>query len=87
VRAVPGSHRTGLSRGRNARAIWQDLVDDYGFTGRYNSVKRFVRKQRGVTTPEARVVIETSPGEDYGESRVMVRAASPVAGAHRRPPV
>ena len=34
----------GLSRGRNAVAIWQDLVDDHGFTGRYNSVKRFVRK-------------------------------------------
>ncbi len=61
----------GLSRGRNAMAIWQDLVDDHGFTGRYNSVKRFVRKQRGVTTPEARVVIETAAGEeaqvDYGE--------------------
>ena len=47
----------GLSRGRNAMAIWQDLVDDHGFPGRYNSVKRFVRQQRGVTTPEARVVI------------------------------
>ena len=23
-------------------AIWQDLVDDHGFTGRYASVKRFV---------------------------------------------
>jgi hypothetical protein len=47
----------GLSRGRNAMAIWQDLVDDHGFTGRYNSVKRFVRRQRGVTPQEARVVI------------------------------
>jgi len=64
----------GLSRGRNAMAIWQDLVDDHGFTGRYPTVKRFVRKQRGVTTPEARVVIETAPGEDYGELRVMVRS-------------
>jgi hypothetical protein len=34
----------GLSRGRNAMAIWQDLVDTRGFTGRYQSVKRFVRK-------------------------------------------
>ena len=54
----------GLSRGRNAMSIWQDLVDDHGFTGRYNSVKRFVRKLRGVATPEARVVIETAPGEE-----------------------
>ncbi len=36
-----------LSKGRNAKAIWQDLVDDQGFTGRYASVKRFVRKLRG----------------------------------------
>jgi transposase len=28
-------------------AIWQDLVDDHGFTGGYQSVKRFVRKLRG----------------------------------------
>jgi hypothetical protein len=30
----------GLSRGRNAMAIWQDLVDTRGFTGGYQSVKR-----------------------------------------------
>lgn len=75
----------GLSRGRNAMAIWQDLVDDHGFTGRYNSVKRFVRKQRGATSPEARVVIETAPGEeaqvDYGEGP-MVR--DPNTGKYRR---
>jgi transposase len=75
----------GLSRGRNAMAIWQDLVDDHGFTGRYPTVKRFVRKQRGVTTPEARVVIETAPGEeaqvDYGDGP-MVR--DPNTGKYRR---
>ena len=75
----------GLSRGRNATAIWQDLVDDHGFTGRYNSVKRFVRKLRGAATPEARVVIETAPGEeaqvDYGEGP-MVR--DPATGKYRR---
>src|SRR5688572_9416582 len=31
-----------LRRGRNAMAIWQDLVDDHGFTARYASVRRFV---------------------------------------------
>jgi hypothetical protein len=30
----------GHSRGRNARAIWQDLVDLYGFTAGYQSVRR-----------------------------------------------
>jgi transposase len=73
----------GLSRGRNAMALWQDLVDGHGFTAGYQSVKRFVHKLRGSPTPEARVVIETAPGEDYGESGVMVRTASPVARAQR----
>jgi len=50
----------GLSRGRNAIAIWQDLMDDHGFIGRYNGVKWFVGQLRGVTTPEARDVIETA---------------------------
>src|SRR5207237_1207806 len=37
----------GLSQGRNAMAIWQGLVDASGFSGGYQSVKRFVRKLRG----------------------------------------
>ena len=31
-----------LGRGRNAMAIWQDLVDDHGFPAGYTSVRRFV---------------------------------------------
>ena len=30
-----------LERGRNAMGIWQDLVDGHGFTGGYQSVRRF----------------------------------------------
>jgi hypothetical protein len=41
----------GLSRSRNAMAIWQDLVTDYGFSGGYQSVKRFVRKLSGGRQP------------------------------------
>jgi len=63
----------GLSRGRNAKAIWQDLVDTYQFAAGYQSVRRFIHQIRGQQAPEARVVIETPPGEDYGESGVMVR--------------
>lgn len=74
-----------LSRGRNAKAIYQDLVDDHGFTGRYSSVKRFVRHRRGTQTPEARAVILSAPGEesqvDYG-SGPMVR--DPHSGRYRR---
>src|SRR5213079_200944 len=59
-----------LGRGRNAMAIWQDLVDDHGFTARYASVRRFVVALRGATPIEARVIITTAPGEeaqvDYG---------------------
>jgi hypothetical protein len=51
-----------LGRGRNAMAIWQDLVDDHGFTARYASVRRFVVTLRGTSSPEARVVIATAPG-------------------------
>lgn len=50
----------GLSRVRDATAIWQDLV-------------RRVRKLRGNQPLQARAVILTGPGEDYGECRVMVR--------------
>ena len=75
----------GLSQGRNAMGIWQDLVDVHGFRDSYQSVKRFVRKLRGMRSPEARVVIETSPGEeaqvDYG-SGPMVR--DPQSGKYRR---
>jgi hypothetical protein len=60
----------GLSRGRNAMAIGQDLVDEYSFASSSQSVQRFVRKLRGTQTPEARVVIVTAPGQeaqvDYG---------------------
>src|SRR5664280_2030432 len=74
-----------LSRGRNAMGIFQDLVDTHGFTGGYQSVKRFVRKLRGAVSPEARVIIETRLGEecqvDYGTGP-MVR--DPDTGKYRR---
>jgi hypothetical protein len=60
----------GVSRGRNAMAIWQEMVDRYDFTGVYESVKCYVRKQREPVSPEARAVITAAPGEeaqvDYG---------------------
>ena len=45
-------------------------MDIHGFSGGYQSVKRFVRHLRGTPSPEAYVVIETAGGEesqvDYG---------------------
>ena len=77
----------GLSRGRHATAIWQALVDGHGFTVGYQSVQRFVGKLRRAAEPEARAVIQTAPGEDYGEFRVMVRAASPLRVLIARGPI
>jgi len=65
-----------LARGRNAVAIWQDLVDDHGFPARYASVRRFVVALRGSAPADACVVITTAPGEDYGKTGVMVSRAS-----------
>jgi len=74
-----------LSHGRNAVSIWQELVDQHGFTGAYESVKRYVRKLRGTQSPEARAIIQTAPGEesqvDYGTGP-MVRDAQ--TGKYRR---
>jgi hypothetical protein len=53
-----------LGRGRNAMAIWQDLVDHHGFLARYASVRRFVGGLRGQRPPEAHPVIVTAPGEE-----------------------
>jgi hypothetical protein len=46
----------GLERGRNAMAIYQDLVDEHGFKAAYNSVRRFVRKLRASNMREAHPV-------------------------------
>jgi transposase len=53
-----------LTRGRNAMAIWQDLVDAHGFPARYASVRRFVGTLRGLRTPEAHHIIVTAPGKE-----------------------
>lgn len=75
----------GLGRGRNAMAIWQDLVSDHGFPSGYETVKRFVRKLRGSQLPEAVGIILTAAGEeaqvDYG-SGPMVRDRQ--SGKYRR---
>jgi transposase len=70
--------------GRNAQAIYQDLVETGRFMHRYNSVKRFVR---GLKTrePERFDVLESLPGEeaqvDFGEG-ALTRYTN---GKYRRP--
>ncbi len=48
---------------RNATAIYQDLTDNHGFTGAYNSVKRFVGQLRH-REPEQFDRLEFLPGEE-----------------------
>jgi transposase len=73
-----------VALGRNATAIYQDLVDHHGFTSRYNSVKRFVAtiKRRD---PERFDVLESAPGEeaqvDFGEGALTLATT----GKYRRP--
>ena len=70
-----------LRLGRNAVAIYQELVDEHGFAGRYNSVKRFVGRLR-MHAPEQFDRLSFAPGEemqvDYGEG-----APTLVPGANR----
>ena len=77
---------TALATGRNAKSIWQELVDEHGFDAGYQSVGRFVRKLRGNVGREAHPTIVTEAGEeaqvDYG-SGPMVRHPETVSSDGR----
>jgi hypothetical protein len=74
-----------VDKGRNAVSIYQDLVERYAFSHRYNSVKRFVRclKRR---EPERFDRLDFLPGEeaqvDYGTG---APTRHPLSGEYRRP--
>ncbi|SMG61245.1 Transposase [Paraburkholderia susongensis] len=70
---------------RNAQAIYQDLVDQFGFAASDESVKRFVRALRHID-PDQFDRLEFAPGEeaqvDYGEGALT---RDPKTGRYRRP--
>ncbi len=70
--------------GRNAVAIYQDLVEGHGFAHSYNSVKRFVASLR-TREPERFDVLEFAPGEeaqvDYGQGAMTLHKP----GKYQRP--
>jgi|SRR5579872_833017 len=76
---------TELGKGRNAMAIYQDLVEHHGYAGSYDAVKRFARK---LLPNEAKIScrFETLPGQeaqvDYGEG---ARTRDPKTGKYRKP--
>jgi len=75
----------GVERGRNAMAIWQDLVSEQGFGHGYHSVRRFINKLHPPEVKQARAVIITEPGEeaqvDYGTGPLV---RDPQTGKYRR---
>jgi len=72
-----------LDGGLSAQRIWQDLVSEYGFTGSYSSVKRFVRRL-GAATPLPFRRMECEPGQegqvDFGSGAWVLED-----GKRRRP--
>ena len=74
ARSACEPHRAWIEQqvrlGRNATAIYQDLVEQVSFTHKYNSVKRFVRGLKR-KDPEQYDRLEFLPGEeaqvDYGQ--------------------
>ena len=73
-----------VALGRNAVAIYQELVERHGFSHRYNSVKRFVRSLKR-REPERFDVLESAPGEeaqvDFGLGALTLAATA----KYRRP--
>jgi hypothetical protein len=76
---------TELAKGRNGKAIYQDLVEHHGVSFAYNSVKRFIARL-GQRDARTFCRFETLPGEeaqvDYGEGALT---RHPVTGKYRRP--
>jgi transposase/5S rRNA maturation endonuclease (ribonuclease M5) len=73
-----------VTLGRNGMAIYQDLVELFGFAHRYNSVKRFVRHLKK-QDPEQYDRLEFLMGEesqvDYGQGALTLDPS----GKYRRP--
>ena len=88
IRSACESHREWIEeqvrQGRNGMAIYQDLVELFGFTHRYNSVKRFVRLLKR-KDPEQYDRLEFLMGEeaqvDYGQGAPTLHGS----GKYRRP--
>lgn len=65
-----------LEQGLSAQRVYQDLVTERAFPGRYDAVKRFVRRLRKVA-PERFFRLECLPGE---EAQVDFGRGAPIRG-------
>jgi hypothetical protein len=80
-----GTHREKLEIGLSSQRIQQAFAAQVGFTGSYQSVKRFARRLRGAA-PERVWRIEIQPGEeaqvDFVTAACVINA---LTGGRRRP--
>jgi len=74
------------AKGRNATAIYQDLVEHHGYTGSDQAVRRLVRTMASADLPYAKCRFETAPGHeaqvDYGEAAPTLETRT---GKYRKP--
>ena len=75
-----------IERGDTAQVIYQWLVDAYGYTGSYDSVKRYVRYLKAALPKRAVGVMHHAPGEeaqvDYFQGASTLQ---PTLGTYKRP--
>jgi transposase len=69
-----------LDKGLTARRIYQDLVSEHGFTAKYHSVRRFVRRL-GQARPLPFRRMECQPGE---EAQIDFGTGAPIIGPDGR---
>lgn len=75
-----------LEQGLTAQRIWQDLIDEYGFSARYPSVRRYVAKLQ-IKSPQLVRRMEVASGEeaqvDFGTG-AWIQKTDEVAGENKR---
>lgn len=69
-----------LEQGLSAQRIFQDLVQEHGFPGKYHSIRRFVAKLKA-STPLPFRRIEVAPGE---EAQIDFGTGAPIIGEDGR---
>jgi transposase len=73
-----------LELGLTAQRIYQDLVVEHHFTGKYHSVRRFVRRLQGTSQPLPFRRLECGPGEEAQVDFGTVFCIQQLDGRRRR---
>ena len=75
-----GHNKPDPGRRPNARALWEYLVDGYGYTGSYRSVVRYLDRHLSAAPLRPRRRVETPPGiqaqaETESEAKELINRA------------